>query len=116
MRQGIVWILLVGLVVSVGLVANVQAQAKVDAKTKLDRIDGTIMDVNKDKAEIQVRQSATTNLVWTIVYTADTRFSYRNAAATIDEVQKGRHVICEGTFGTEKARMTAKRVDVRTGK
>src|SRR5512143_2786562 len=116
MRKGITRMLLLGLVASVGLVASAQAQARKDAATKLDRIDGTVVDVNKDKSEITVKQSKSLNVTWTIAYTADTKFTYRNAEAKIDEVQKGRKVICLGTFGTEKSRMTAARVDVRSGK
>jgi hypothetical protein len=116
MRRGIVWMLVVGLALSWGLTAGVQAQAKKDSKTGLDRIDGIIMDVNKDKSEISVKQSKTTNIIWTIVYTPDTKFTYRNVEAKIDEVQKTRHVICLGTFSSNKARMTAARIDVRSGK
>jgi formylmethanofuran dehydrogenase subunit E len=116
MRRGIASILAVALVSSLGLAAGVYAQATKDEKTKLDRIDGTVMDVNKDKSEISVKQSKTTNTTWIIVYTPDTKFTYRNVAANIDEVQKTRHVICLGTFSSDKARMTAARIDVRSGK
>ena len=116
MRRGIASILAVALVSSLGLAAGVYAQATKDEKTQLDRIDGTVMDVNKDKSEISVKQSKTTNTMWTIVYTPDTKFTYRNVAANIDEVQKTRHVICLGTFSSDKARMTAARIDVRSGK
>ena len=116
MRKSIAWVLLIGLVVSLGLVADAQAQAKKDAASGLDRIEGTVTEVHVDKSEILVKQSGSTNLVWTIAYTPETTFGYRNAAAKVDEVKKGRRVICLGTFGTEKSRMTATRIDVRSGK
>ena len=116
MRKSIAWMLSVGLVVSLGLVAGAQAQAKKDAASGLDRVEGTVNEVRADKSEILVKQSGSTNLVWTIAYTPETKFSYRNADAKVDEVQKGRRVICLGTFGTEKSRMTATRIDVRSGK
>ncbi len=115
MRKSIAWVLLMGLVVSLGLVAGAQAQAKKDASGQ-DRIEGTVIEVHADKSEILVKQSSSTNLVWTIAYTPETKFSYRNANAKVDEVQKGRRVICLGTFGTDKSRMTAARIDVRSGK
>jgi hypothetical protein len=52
MRRGIASILAVALVSSLGLAAGVYAQATKDEKTQLDRIDGTVMDANKDKSEI----------------------------------------------------------------
>jgi ABC-type transport system involved in cytochrome bd biosynthesis fused ATPase/permease subunit len=116
MRKGITRVLLLGLVASVGLLASVQAQARKDAATKLDRIDGTVTDVRTDKSEFMVRQSKTNNVVWTIAFTADTKFTYRNAEAKVEDVKTGRRVICLGKFGTEKSTMTAARVDVRSGK
>ncbi len=126
MRKGITWVLLLGFVVSLGFVAAAQAQAtkdtaakdtpKTDTATKEDRIEGYVLELNKDKSEFTVRQSKSLNVQWTVVYTPDTKFSFRNTAAKIDEVQKGRRVICMGSFGTEKTRLTATRVDVRTDK
>jgi hypothetical protein len=116
MRRGIASILAAALVLSLGLVAGLHAQATKDEKTKLDRLEGYVQDVDKTKSEIKVRQRGTTSLEWTIVYTPDTKFTYRNAAATIDTVKKDLRVICEGSFGTEKTRMTAARIDVRTDK
>jgi hypothetical protein len=113
MRKSIAWVLLVGLVVALAFVPGAQAQAKKDPATNEDRIDGTVTDVNKEKSEISVKQSKTTNLVWTVAYTPATTFSVRNKVATIDKLEKGQKVICLGSFGTEKSRMTATRIDVR---
>jgi len=114
MKRGIAGLLAVTLVLSLGIVAGLHAQATKDAKTKLDRVEGTVVTVTKDKSEIVVRYS--TKLQWTVVYGADTKFTYRNAASTIDEVKANRRVICLGKFNTEKTILTAERIDIRTGK
>ena len=116
MRKSITLVLLVGLVVSFGLVAGAPAQAKKDAASGQDRIEGVVTEVHADKSEILVKQSGAVNLVWTVAYTPETKIGYRNAEAKIAEVQKGRRVICLGSFGAEKSRMTATRIDVRSGK
>jgi hypothetical protein len=116
MKRGIAWLLVVALVSSLGLATGVYAQAKKDEKTKLDRIEGIVIGVNKDKSEITVRQAKTTNVQWIVAYTPDTKFTYRNAVSSLDDVKESRRVICLGTFGTEKTKMTAVRVDVRSGK
>jgi len=116
MKRGIVSLMVVALVSSLGLATGLYAQAKTDEKTKLDRIEGTVLSVTKDKSEIMVRQSKGSDVQWTVAYTPDTKFTYRNAASTIDDVKYGRRVVCFGKFGTEKAKMTAVVVDVRSGK
>ena len=114
MKRGIAGILTVALVLSLGIVAGLHAQATTDAKTKLDRVEGTVVAVNKDKTEIAVRWG--TKEQWTVVYGPDTKYTYRNAASTIDEVKADRRVICLGKFNTDKTKLTAERVDIRTGK
>jgi hypothetical protein len=116
MRRGIASILAVALVLSLGLAAGLHAQATKDAKTKLDRLEGTVLSIDKQKSEIAIKQRKTTNTQWTVVYTPDTKFTYINAPATLDKVKVGVRLICEGSFGTEKSRMTAVRIDVRTDK
>jgi hypothetical protein len=116
MRRGIASILAVALVLSLGLAAGLHAQATKDEKTKLDRLEGTVLSIDKQKSEITIKQRKTTNTQWTVVYTPDTKFTYINAPATLDKVTVGLRLICEGSFGTEKSRMTAVRIDVRTDK
>ncbi len=115
MKRGITLMLVVALVASIVLVPGLYAQAKKDPKTGLDRLEGLVTGVNKDKSTIMVRQSGSTNVVWTISYTADTKFTYRNEAGSLDEVKDGRRVIVLGKF-EEDNMMTASRVDVRSGK
>lgn len=116
MRRSIASILAVALVSSLGLAAGLHAQATKDTKTKLDRLEGTVLTIDKAKSEITIRQRKTTNTQWTIVYTPDTKFTYRNAEATLDKVKEGLRVICEGSFGAEKTKLNAVRIDVRTDK
>lgn len=116
MRRGIASILAVAFVLSLGLAHGLHAQATKDEATKLDRLEGYVQEIDKTKSEIKIRQRGTTSMEWTIVYTPETKFTYRNADATLDQVKKDLRVICLGTFGTEKTRLTAARIDVRTDK
>jgi hypothetical protein len=106
--------LMMALVCTIAAV-GVYGQAKQDVKTKLDRIEGTVQGVNKDKSEIMVRQTGSSNTVWTIGYSPETKFTYRNAPSSLDEVKETRRVICLGKFGANN-KMEAARIDVRSGK
>jgi len=103
-------------VVSLGLAAGLNAQATKDEKTKLDRLEGYVVGIDKEKSEIRIRQKGTTSQEWTIAYTPTTAFTFRNEKATLDTVKESLRVICLGKFGTEKTKMTAERIDVRTDK
>jgi hypothetical protein len=116
MKRGIATILATALVLSLGVVAGLHAQAKKDEATKLDRLEGTVVSIDKAKSELKIRQRGTTSTEWTIAFTPETKFTYRNAPATLDKVKENLRVICLGTFGTEKSKMTAARIDVRTDK
>ena len=115
MERRITLMLVMMLVCAIVLVPVLNAQAKKDAKTGLDRIEGTITGVDKDKSTLMVRQSGSNNIVWAVAWNADTKFSYRNEASTVDDLKDGRRVIVLGTFG-EGNKMTAARIDVRSGK
>jgi len=103
-------------VVSLGLAAGLRAQATKDEATKLDRLEGYVVGIDKEKSEIRIRQRGTTSQEWTIAYTPTTAFTYRNEKGTLDNVKENLRVICLGKFGTEKTKMTAERIDVRTDK
>ena len=115
MKRSITLMLVVALVASIVLVPGLYAQAKKDPKTGQDRLEGLVTSIDKDKSTIMVRQSGSANIVWTIGYTADTKFTYRNEAGSLDEVKDGRRVIVLGKF-EEGTKMTASRIDVRSGK
>jgi hypothetical protein len=114
-KRAIVSVLAVA-VVSLGLAAGLRAQATKDEATKLDRLEGYVVGIDKAKSEIRIRQRGTTSQEWTIVYTPTTAFTYRNEKGTLDNVKENLRVICLGKFGTEKTKMTAERIDVRTDK
>jgi hypothetical protein len=94
------------------------AQAKKDAESGLDRIEGIIESINKEESTVVVKQRQKAAMNWTIAFNKDTTFSYRNEKATADELQPGRRVIVLGRFEEPKSnnRLTAVRVDIRTGK
>jgi hypothetical protein len=114
-KRAIVSVLAVA-VVSLGLAAGLRAQATKDEATKLDRLEGYVVGIDKEKSEIRIRQRGTTSQEWTIAYTPTTAFTYRNEKGTLDNVKENLRVICLGKFGTEKTKMTAERIDVRTDK
>ena len=111
MRQGIYSAFVLVLVFALVLVPGVYAQTKKDTKSGLDRIEGRIERINKDASTVSVRQTGKT-VVWEIVYNKDTKFTYRNATASVDEAKEGRRVICLGKFGPNN-KMAAARIDVR---
>jgi hypothetical protein len=113
MKRSVSCVLVVGLVCLLVLAPGLLAQATMDAKTGLDRIEGYVVSIDKGKSSMSVRQKSGTNIVWNVVYNADTKFTYRNAPSSVDEVKDGRRVICLGKFG-DKTTMTAARIDIRT--
>jgi hypothetical protein len=108
--------LLVGVLVAAAApVPGVFAQATVDPKTGLHRIDGTVIAINKEKSTIKIRQKNRSNIVVTVSYTDDTKFSLLNEPATLDDVRDNGRVICVGKLDEEDGRrLVALVVDVRT--
>jgi hypothetical protein len=113
MKRSVSCMLVLALVCLLVLVPGLNAQAKKDAKSGLDRIEGYVVTIDKDKSALTVRQKTGTNIVWKVVYNADTKFTYRNAPSKVDEVKEGRRLICLGKFD-DKTTMTAARIDIRT--
>jgi hypothetical protein len=113
MKRSIPCVLVVGLVCLLVLAPGLLAQATKDAKTGLDRIEGYVVSIDKDKSAVSVRQKSGTNVMWKIVYNADTKFTYRNSPSSVGEVKDNRRVICLGKFD-DKNTMTAARIDIRT--
>jgi hypothetical protein len=109
--------LVVASVLSLALVAGLSAQAKKEPKSGLDRIEGTIQSIDREKGTIAVRQRDRASIVWTIIYSTNTAFTYRNEESNVDEMKVGRRVIVLGQFREKNSnRLTALRIDVRTGK
>jgi hypothetical protein len=113
MKREISIIIAMTLVVSLMLVTGLSAQMKKDSKTGLDRIEGTVMSVDKKESTITVRLSGSSGAIYKVVYNDQTAFTYRNAKASFDEVKDGRRVICLGK-AEDATRLAASRVDIRT--
>ena len=114
MRRGIPVVMVMALVLTLVLGAGVYAQVKKDEKSGLDRIEGTIQSINKEKSTLTVRQGGGSSSIWTVAYTAQTKFTYRNEPATIERMKDGERVIVLGKYADNV--MTAARIDVRTEK
>lgn len=84
-----------------------------DKAKKPSRLSGRIHMINKDTSTITIRTSG--NVQRQVVYDGNTKFTYRNAASSMDEAKEGRRVICLGSFN-EKTQLVATRIDVREGK
>jgi hypothetical protein len=113
MKRQISIMIALALTVSLVLVSGAYSQMKKEPVSGLDRLDGTVQSIDKATSTITIRQRGTINLQWQIVYSKDTRFTYRNGPSSFDEVKEGRRVICLGK-GEGTGRLVATRVDIRT--
>lgn len=102
-----------GLVVTLVMPLGAQEKDPDKGKTALKRVEGTIQSVDKAAKSLTVRLRGKTN-TQAVVYDDKTMFTFRNKAATVDEVKEGRNVICLGT-PTDKAWVAA-RIDIRDEK
>ena len=115
MKRNGVFLLVGALVAVLAPAALLIAQATVDPKTGFHRIDGTVIAINKEKSTIKIRQKNRSNIVVTVSYTSETKFSQRNEPATLDDVRDNTRVICIGKPDEEDGRrLVALVVDVRT--
>jgi Domain of unknown function (DUF5666) len=78
---------------------------------KEDRVEGNVHMIDKATKTITVLPKAKTNQVQ-VVYNDDTKFTFRNKSATLDDVKEGRRVICVGTTN-DKHQLIARRIEVR---
>jgi hypothetical protein len=92
-------------------VSAVQDKDAKGSAAKESRIDGTIQSLDKGTKTIVVRLRGKGDTKQ-VVYADSTKFTFRNKAATIDDVKDGRRVICVGTYN-DKNKLIATRVDVR---
>ena len=113
MNRGISRMFALLLVVLLVLVSVPFAQVQKDARSGLDKLEGTVRGIDKNTSTITLQQTGTTGAIWKITYNKDTKFTYRNAASTIDEVKENRRVVCLGKAGAT-GNLAAARVDVRT--
>jgi len=114
MRRGIPTIMILVLGLTLVLAAGVFAQVKTDAKSGLDRIEGYVQAISKDSSSLTVKQRGTTQVSWKVVYNDQTKFTLRNAPAKLDDLKDGQRVVVLGK--TEKDKLMAARIDIRTEK
>jgi len=108
-----------GVVLALPMVAPIKAQEKPapaakpakPAKPAEDRLDGTVKSVDKKAKALTVRLRGK-NLERQVIYDDNTKFTYRNKAASLDDVKEERRVICLGKLN-DKGQFMATRVDVR---
>ena len=116
MRRRIVGLLVAAVFSSVLSPARLVAQAKKD-RSGLDRVEGMIQSIDRENATLTVRQGDRASIVWTVLFTPGTAFTYRNADSNLDDLKVGRRVIVLGQFRDRSScRLTAVRIDVRSGR
>lgn len=104
------WIgLSLAMLLSLAIAAQVYGQGR---PPKQGTVAGVVQNVSKDSSTITVRKGSVPKQV---LYTNDTKFTYRGQASSLDEVKDGRRVRCTGTYN-EKTQLVATQVDVRSGK
>ena len=81
------------------------------AHDKEDRVAGTVQLINKESKTILVSGEANSKQMQ-VAYDEKTRITMDNKAATIDDVQNGRRVICTG-HNNKEGQLHAERCDVR---
>ena len=97
------------LALSMALTVPLKAQEK---KPQPDRLEGRVQIINKATSTITVRVGQVPRPV---VYDKNTKFTYLNKPATVDEVKDGQRLICVGKFD-DKTRLIATRIDIRSAK
>jgi Domain of unknown function (DUF5666) len=106
--------LCLGIVFAVAVAMPTYAQEKKPAaatKAKESRIDGTVKSIDKTTKTLSVRLRGK-EMTRDVVYTDATKFTFRNKAATLDDVKDERRVICLGSLN-DKGQLVATRIDVR---
>lgn len=88
------------------------SQIKTDPASKLDRVEGTVLSVDKAKMTMVVRERGTANLDYTVSFTDKTTYTYRNEPAKAEDVKDGVRVVALGKAeGANK--LAAARIDIR---
>jgi hypothetical protein len=112
-RVSVALALLAGVVVALSLatVAEGRQKAGKDTTAKQARLDGTVHMIDKATKTITVRLRSEPGQRQ-VVYSDDTKFTFRNKPASLDDVKDGRRVICLGKYN-ENTQLVATRIDVR---
>lgn len=102
-----------GLCLGIALTLSAMPVAAQDKKRapKSDRVEGNVQSIDKATKTVTVSLRGKTNTVQ-VVFSDKTKFTFRNKAASVDDVKDGRHVICLGRLN-DKYQLIATRIDVR---
>ena len=102
-----------GLFLGVALTLPALDARQKDTKTtaKQDRIDGIIQFIDTPTKTVTVRLRDKQQQQQ-VIYDDKTAFTFRNKAATVDEVKEGRRIIALGKTN-DKNQLIATRIDVR---
>jgi hypothetical protein len=76
-----------------------------------DRLDGRVQVLDKDKSTFTMTIKGGT-VQRHVIYSGDTKFTFRNKAGSIDQLKEGVRVICLGKFDAD-GRLMATRIDIR---
>jgi hypothetical protein len=108
--------LVLTLAFSLAVAPPLAAQTKKDPKSGLDRIEGTIVSLNKEKRSMRLRQRNRANMYWTVLYTEETAITYQNEDTTTDDLKVGARVIVLGRFSEDDNKLTALLIEIRSGR
>jgi hypothetical protein len=112
MKRGISWMVVMMLISSLLLAPGLFSQIKQDPNTKLDSIEGYVQSIDKAKMTMVVREKGTSNLDYTVIYSAQTIYTYRNGPAKAEDVKVGVRIVAQGKAeGANK--LNATRIDIR---
>ena len=111
MKHSRIGVLAVVLVITLVLIPCLKGQVKKDSRSGMDRLDGTIQSIDKATSTVTLRQTNKV-ITWKVVFSKDTKFTFRNVAATVDELKDGRRVVCLGKIDKDGV-LTASRIDMR---
>ena len=98
-----------GLCLAIALTLSAMPVAQ--EKEQADRVEGNVKSIDQATKTVTVAPRGKTNTVQ-VVFSDKTVFTFRNKAASVDEVQEGRRVICVGKLN-DKSQLVATRIEVR---
>jgi hypothetical protein len=108
--------LLTTLILGLAAAPPLVSQTKKDKNSGLDRIEGTIQSLNREKRSMIVRQRDRRNITWTILWDEETALTYQNEDTTEDDLRVGARVIALGRFPEGSLKLSALRIEIRTGR
>jgi hypothetical protein len=101
---------LIGL--TLGIMVALCFAAPAAAQSKEDRLSGRIHMISKETSTITIDAKSVKRAV---LYSPQTKITFRNKPGSMDDVKEGRRVIVLGKFN-DKAQLAATRIDVREGR